>query len=117
MRLIIRARWFAVALCTGNCQPGLRITAARVRDGGSPFHLMDEHVFNTCTRPWRLTKKGEAGLDAGIVEKTSDRDAPPQFVPSVPLDKLRDDSFQCDAVQRISGNICVRSVQDWKTSR
>jgi hypothetical protein len=76
-------------------------------DGAGSFssHVLISDVppFDPLPRPGRFSEKGEAGLYAGVVEETADRDATPHLGPPITLDQFLDDGLQRDPVQRITG--------------
>jgi hypothetical protein len=65
--------------------------------------ISDVPPFDPLPRPGRFSEKSEAGLHAGVVEETADRDATPHLGPPITLDQFLDDGLQRDPVQRITG--------------
>ena len=58
----------------------------------------DIPVFHFFSGPGCFTKKLEAGVDRWIKEKAADRDPVPHSLPSVLLNELGDNVFECDPV-------------------
>lgn len=63
----------------------------------------DEHLFNSLARPRRLAQKRQTRLDCRVMTKATDGHSCAQFRPPVPCDQGRDDGFQSDSVQGITG--------------
>ena len=72
-----------------------------VRSGSLEFG--DIHPFNTFPRPRGFPEEDKARFDAGVVQKTADRQPPTQFSPSMTFHQPGDDRFQGNAVQRVTG--------------
>lgn len=58
-------------------------------------------VFNPFSCPGSFSQKVQTGLDAGILLKTFDRDAPAHFFPAKFFNQVVQDHFECDSVQGI----------------
>ena len=67
---------------------------------GVPF-ILQIQLFDLRSRPRRFPQELQAGLDARVIIKASDIDALPHFLPSIMLNKLGQDHFQRDTMERI----------------
>jgi len=58
-------------------------------------------MFNHFSGPRGLTQKGQAGFNAGVIDKAVDFDTPPHLFPAAFCDEVNENFFQCNAVERI----------------
>lgn len=73
-----------------------------------------KHLFNPLARPGRFAQKGQTRLDCRMMAETANGHTCTQYRPSVPCDQGRDDGFQCDSVQGITGmRHGVRLIHRW----
>jgi hypothetical protein len=65
--------------------------------------ISELHVqrFYLCSCPGGLSQELQAGLDARVIGKTSDRDDPSQFLPPMMFHQLVKHHFQRDPVKRV----------------
>jgi len=74
----------------------------------------NKHLFNSCASPRRLAQEVQTRPNRRMVAKTANGHTCAQRRPSVPCDQRRDDGFQCDPVQGITGmGHGVRLIHGW----
>lgn len=65
--------------------------------------FLDKHLFNPLTSPWCLAQEGQTRADRRMMAETANGHACTQYRPSVPCDQGRDNGFQGDSMQGITG--------------